>query len=469
MTHDEALLRRVRLRLLAWSGGTTLVVLLTLGTLIYALAATSLAASAEDQLRTRAGRHAGGAPVRGSPAHRADRHRDRRRRVRARGSSSADRPPARSRSSGARPSGGVSAGPSISLGGVALPEGDALAQARVGIESVTTTELDGTPVRLLSTPVLRPEGTYVIQVVGDRTTELRTLTTLLAVLLVGGLAVLAASLAVGWLYADRALVPIRDAMRRQREFAADASHELRTPLAVVRGSVEDLRRNADQPVAEVGHALEDIETEVDRMRAMVDDLLLLARTDSGVVELAMGPVDLAAVALDAADGLLPGAERRDVRIEVDAEPVPTTGDPARLRQLVTILIDNAVRHAPAGSTVAVGVHPVDGSGSIRVTDRGPGFRPEDLPHVFDRFWRAADAPPGGHGPGPEHRGVDRRAPRRLRHGLERAGRRRGPGGPAAAPLTLGRPSPSRAARFITPSGSVVTMRSSTHPTVETDR
>lgn len=398
MTHDEALLRRVRLRLLAWSGGTTLVVLLVLGTLIYALAATSLAASAEDQLRTRAADMRAGlqfatrlpiAPI---------------------GSGISEVASAPGIVIGGPTSGtiaviwgptggGVAAGPPIALGGVALPAGDALAEARNGVESVTTLTLEGTPVRLLSTPVDRPEGTYVIQVVGDRTTELRTLTTLLAVLLVGGLAVLAASLAVGWLYADRALVPIREAMRRQREFAADASHELRTPLAIVRGSVEDLRRNADQPVAGVGHALEDIETEVDRMRAMVDDLLLLARTDSGVVELTMAPVDLAAIALDAADGLLPSAERRDVRIEVDAEPVPTTGDSARLRQLVTILVDNALRHAPAGSTVEVAVHPVDGSGSIRVRDHGPGFRPDDLPHVFDRFWRAADAPPGGTGLG----------------------------------------------------------------------
>jgi signal transduction histidine kinase len=402
MTHDEALLRRVRLRLLAWSGGTTLVVLLTLGALIYALAATSLAASAEDQLRTRAADMRAGIqfatrlPV--GPI----------------GSGIVDVASAPGIVIGGPTSGTIAViwgpnadeapiAPPIALGGVALPAGDALAEARNGVESVTTLTLEGTPVRLLSTPVDRPEGTYVIQVVGDRTTELRTLTTLLAVLLVGGLAVLAASLAVGWLYADRALVPIREAMRRQREFAADASHELRTPLAVVRGSVEDLRRNATLPVAEVGHALEDIETEVDRMRAMVDDLLLLARTDSGVVELTMGPVDLAAVALDAADGLLPSAERRGVRIEVDAEPIPTTGDAARLRQLVTILVDNALRHAPTGSTVGVSVHALDGSGSgsgsIRVTDHGPGFLPGDLPHVFDRFWRASDAPPGGTGLG----------------------------------------------------------------------
>src|SRR4029077_10429118 len=180
-------------------------------------------------------------------------------------------------------------------------------------------------------------------------------------------------------------------------------HELRTPLAVVRGSVEDLRRNSTLPVSEVGDALEDIETEVDRMRALVDDLLLLARTDSGVVELAFEPTDLAAIALDAADGLQPVAERAGVRVEVDAQPVPTTGDPARLRQLVTILIDNALRHAPTATTVRVQVAAVGGSGRIRVDDDGPGFRPEDLPHVFDRFWRASDAPPGGAGPGPRIR------------------------------------------------------------------
>jgi signal transduction histidine kinase len=264
---------------------------------------------------------------------------------------------------------------------------------------MTLTQLAGTPVRVYSTPLPRPEGVFVIQVVGDRTAELRTLATLVAVLLVGGLAVLAASLALGWVYADRALVPIREAMRRQREFAADASHELRTPLAVVRGSVEDLRRNASSPVSEVGDALDDIETEVDRMRALVDDLLLLARTDSGVIELALEPTDLAAIALDAADGLQPASERAGVRIEVDAVPVPTQGDPAHLRQLVTILVDNAIRHATSGSTVRVQVEALTGIGRIRVDDDGPGFRPEDLPHVFDRFWRAPDAPTGGTGLG----------------------------------------------------------------------
>ena len=177
-------------------------------------------------------------------------------------------------------------------------------------------------------PVRIGDTLLLIKILGDRTAEVQTLTVLLIVLAVGGMLVLGASLMVGWVYAERALVPIRDALRRQREFAADASHELRTPLSVVRGSVEDLRRNADQPVATVGHALDDIEGEVDRLTALVDDLLLLARTDSGVVELAAEPADLAEIALDASGALVAVAQRRDVRIEVDAQPVPLIADPA---------------------------------------------------------------------------------------------------------------------------------------------
>jgi signal transduction histidine kinase len=403
MTHDDALVRRVRWRLLAWSGGTTLAVLITLGALLYAVAAVSLAAAGEDQLRARASDMKAGLQFAASLP------------VGAMGGGIVQVASAPGVVIGGPTSGtiamiwpptvgGVTVGSPIGVdaaSAVTLPEGTGLEQARAGIDTMVTTELNGTSVRVLSTPVTGPDGTFVIQVVGDRTAELRTLTVLLAVLLAGGLVVLAVSLAVGWLYADRALVPIRDAMRRQREFAADASHELRTPLAIVRGSVEDLRRNADQPVAEVGHALDDIESEVDRMRALVDDLLLLARTDSGAVELALEPTDLAAVALDASDGLQAAAERLGVRIELDAVPVPTTGDPARLRQLVTILVDNAIRHAPAGSLVRVrvGVGVEAGVGQIRVEDDGPGFRPEDLPHVFDRFWRASDAPTGGTGLG----------------------------------------------------------------------
>jgi signal transduction histidine kinase len=410
---DAALVRRVRWRLLAWSGGTTLIALLALGSLLYGAVAWSLATTGEDQLRARAHDIASGLAARAVP------------------STGSGFGPMYESFEGGKPGtvgpvvdkasvpGLVIGGPTsgtlafimdVSLANGAEPLPDVLRplvagnqeivrNARDGHELITVTELQGTSVRMLAMPVTYGSELLMIQVLGDRTAELRTLTVLLFVLAVGGVLVLGASLLVGWVYAERALVPIRDALRRQREFAADASHELRTPLAIVRGSVEDLRRNADQPVAMVGHALDDIEGEVDRVTALVDDLLLLARTDSGVVELAVEPTDLAEIALDAAGTMVGSGDQRGVRIEVDARPVPLVADPARLRQLVTILVDNAVRHAPAGSTVEVGVTDVDGVGRLRIEDSGPGFRPEDLPRAFDRFWRAPDAPPGGTGLG----------------------------------------------------------------------
>ncbi|HLX35761.1 MAG TPA: HAMP domain-containing sensor histidine kinase [Candidatus Limnocylindrales bacterium] len=245
-----------------------------------------------------------------------------------------------------------------------------------------------------------------IEVVQDRSTEAQTLQSLLVVLLLGGFVMVIVAAGFGWLYARRALVPIRDsltaqrtALRRQREFAADASHELRTPLTVIRSSVEHLRRHAAEPVSSVGEALEDIDAEVSHLTSMVDDLLLLARSDSGAVTLDRVPLQLDDVAGEAAAALAGPAQARGVRLVVDPEPVAVVGDPARLRQLVTILLDNAIRHSPSGGEVRVSVRTFEDEASLTVADQGPGIRPADLPHIFDRFWRAPGAPAGGTGLG----------------------------------------------------------------------
>jgi signal transduction histidine kinase len=395
---DAALVRRVRWRLLAWSGGSTLAVLVLLGSLIYVAVANSLASAAIDQLRSRAELL--------EP------------RVGVLSTAPPGLPPgpafntivaANPGQAGVSLVGGASAGtfafvvgptdaafPDVTrLFDAQLPNVRSVEEARATGESIQLADVDGTPVRILSRLVTVQGEPFVVQVVGDRIAEERALAVLLAVLAVGGVVVLAVSLGVGWLYAERALVPIRDALRRQRDFAADASHELRTPLSVVKGSVAHLRRHADRPVGEVGDALDDIEAETDRLGALVDDLLLLARTDSDALDLALESTDLGEVALDAAGALAPLASERDVRIEIDAEPLPLTGDPGKLRQLVRILVDNAIRHAPQGSIVRVSAHGDHATARLRVEDTGAGFRTEDLPRVFDRFWRA----PGEHAAG----------------------------------------------------------------------
>ena len=390
---DAALLRRTRLRLLAWSGGLTLLILVLLGAALYAAVSGSLASRGTDILAARA---SGLERLLQLPGQIPDRF--------------VLGPGFGGEASGTlalivRPDGGL-VGPTElqSINGVPDPAG--LSAARAGSTDVRQVEVSSIPIRVYSVAVARPDGSYVVQVLGERSSEVQLLSTLLSVLAVGGLVALLLALAAGYVYAGRALIPVRASMdrrdaalRRQREFTANASHELRTPLTVIRASVADLRRNRKQPVEKVGEALDDIDAEVSHLTALVEDLLLLARTDSGALALERVALDLADVAVEAAGPLTPVAAERGVQLEVDPRPAPVDADPVRLRQLVTILTDNALAHSPAGTTVTVRVRPEGGQAVLTVDDQGPGIREEDLPRLFERFWRADNAPAGGTGLG----------------------------------------------------------------------
>jgi two-component system, OmpR family, sensor histidine kinase CiaH len=380
---DARLLANVRRRLVAWSALTTVVVLTVLGLAFYTIVARAIEQGSINQLHAgvdqltagrRAFTRALNAPLGiqvGGPA------------------------------SGTfallvGPSGGVILGPTET----GLPVAGGVAAAQAGGEDVRTVEIAGAPVRVLSVPVtVTGVGPAVLQVGQSINAEQQTLSTLRIVLVGGGLLALLAATLGGAAYASRALVPIRESLRRQREFAADASHELRTPLAVIRASVDELEQRADRPVRDSGPALGDIRAEVDHITALVDDLLLLARSDSGAIALERVPLDLAGVAEEAIPPLAGLAQRRGARVVLDPAPTPIVGDAGRLRQLVTILVDNSIRHSPVGGRVTVGVRPDGGRAVLSVDDEGPGIRPEDLPRVFDRFWRAEGEPAGGTGLG----------------------------------------------------------------------
>jgi signal transduction histidine kinase len=388
---DAALLRRTRRRLIAWSGGLTLVILLALGILVYGAVANQLATRGTAVLVSRATEVAG---------------------IISRPGPIGDRPPF-GFAFGGEQSGTLTLAvqPDGSVLGrldqvAGLPIDASVEAARAGGEDTRTAKLDDTPIRVYSLAVPRNDGQWVVQVIGERLSEQRLLSALLSVLVLGGGAALILAIAAGWIYAGRALVPIRAsidrreaALRRQREFAANASHELRTPLTVIRTSVTDLRRNEDQPVRQVGAALEDIDAETAHLTALVDDLLLLARTDAGTIEIDRAPVDLGDVAVEAVGPLTAMAAERGVTLVADPLPAEVDGDALRLRQLVKILADNAVAHTPSGGSVVVRVRPDAGYALLAVEDDGPGIRGEDLPHVFERFWRADNAPAGGTGLG----------------------------------------------------------------------
>jgi two-component system sensor histidine kinase CiaH len=385
----------VRLNLALWSGGITLAVLILLGAVLYAAVARSLATTSVNQLESRASLIT--TVISGQRPARED-----------------------------LPQGGLDFGGPNSGTIAMICDGDGQLVGRIegrvppglpvtesvraavtsGSPDIRSAAIADLPIRVLTEPVEWRGETLFVQVVGDRTAEQRTLEVLVLVLVLGGLVALVVASGVGAAYASRALVPIRrslvgqrEALQRQREFAADASHELRTPLTVIRASVDDLARHKDEPVANVGSALTDIRDEVDHLTSMVDDLLLLARSDSGAVALEQVPVDLGDIASTAAGSLSRPATERGVELLVDPAPTELIGDPARLRQLVTILIDNAIRHSPGGGRVLVRVRVEGRDATLVVEDEGPGIRPEDLPRLFDRFYRAAGAPGGGTGLG----------------------------------------------------------------------
>lgn len=174
---------------------------------------------------------------------------------------------------------------------------------------------------------------------------------------------------------------------RVRQFVADASHELRTPLAAIRGYTELAQRKRAELPDDVAHAMSRVESEADRMTRLVEDLLLLARLDSGR-PLEHQPVDLSRLCADAvSDAHIAGPDHR-WNLDVPAEPVLIDGDEARLHQVVANLLANARVHTPAGTTVTLALHDQPAAAVLQVTDDGPGIPAELQSEVFERFARA---------------------------------------------------------------------------------
>jgi len=216
----------------------------------------------------------------------------------------------------------------------------------------------------------------------------------------GGLALVVTAIAA-WFVAGRAAAPIEAALRRQRQFTADASHELRTPLTIIDASLQVLRRHSGRTVAESADVVEGAEREVGRMGRLVDDMLILARADAGVLQSQPEPTDV--------DTLLRELVA-DVAARADAEHHPVSAghlaggtalvDPAHLRQLVLILVDNALVHTPDGTAVELSAARRGGELVVAVADSGPGIPPEERERVFERFRRnIAGRPSGGAGLG----------------------------------------------------------------------
>jgi signal transduction histidine kinase len=185
---------------------------------------------------------------------------------------------------------------------------------------------------------------------------------------------------------DQMLASLQDAHRQQQRFVGDVSHELRTPLTTIRGNAELLAAGETDP-AEQRVAIEQIRRETERLSRLVDELLVLARADA-VEEFVPRPAQLDEVLMEAFAELQVVARRRLRVNAIDA--VTVSGERDRLKQLVLVLLDNALRYTPDG-TVDVSIADDGSDAVLRVEDNGIGIALTELPHIFERFYRGEGA------------------------------------------------------------------------------
>jgi two-component system, OmpR family, sensor histidine kinase BaeS len=192
-----------------------------------------------------------------------------------------------------------------------------------------------------------------------------------------------------------------DAVSREddlrRALVADVAHELRTPISVLQATSEALVDGVLKPTPQV---ISSIHEEVLRLGTRVEDLQALASAEAAGLRMSVEPVDLAQVAGEAAVALAPRFEAASVELDTELQPVMVRGDPARLHQIVTNLLTNAIKFTPAGGHARLDVAAAGRMGRLKLTDSGPGMSAEELTHIFDRFWRgklATDTPGSGIG------------------------------------------------------------------------
>lgn len=193
----------------------------------------------------------------------------------------------------------------------------------------------------------------------------------------------------GSLYlANKALIPIKQALQQQKDFLADASHELRTPLAVIQTSLEIVRSAPDDTVKQHEKWLGNIQTEVSCMAKLVDSLLFLARVDSHQQFFQKSTFNLATAIILAGELFRPSAILKNIELIIKAEDIDYCGDEDKLCQVVSILTDNAIRHTKAGGVVTIQLQARHNAAILTVCDTGEGIAAEHLDKIFNRFYQA---------------------------------------------------------------------------------
>jgi len=263
---------------------------------------------------------------------------------------------------------------------------DSMLAADQSGHDLRTSGASGDRRRVYSVLVNGVTGSALIQVSRSLEPEHEALSKLLVGLFVGGLLGLVGAALGGWFLAGKSLRPVRVAFDRQHAFVADASHELRTPLAVIRANAEFI--STEQPE---NPEAKEILGETDRLSGLVDALLAVARGDEATPALAL-VVDVAELTEGAVASFQPLAAEKGLELTVaTAEKLEVPGDADQLRQVLVILLDNAVRYSAEGGRIHVQARANGSSALVTVHDTGIGIPADQLERIFERFYRGDEA------------------------------------------------------------------------------
>jgi len=236
-------------------------------------------------------------------------------------------------------------------------------------------------------PIADQQGVFII--FNDFQRERNLLQTLVTGLSITGIICMILSLFGSLYMANKAMIPIQKSWQQQKEFLADASHEFRTPLAIIQTNLELVRDNPGETVRSQDHWLSNIYEETLCMTKLVESLLFLARADSQQQVLNKDHFPLNQTIILAAELFRPVAAIQGVALDLQVKTlIPYCGDEAKLRQVVGILLDNAIRHTPRGGKITINLENAPQGILLAVTDTGEGINRKHLEKIFERFYQS---------------------------------------------------------------------------------